>query len=61
MARQSDHTTVVLKNPVNNTLSISDIDYWHWGPDEALDSDLTPTYANGKAYANASISQSLRI
>ena len=46
-----------LKNPVNLSLSLSDLDYWHWGPDEAL--DVTPTgYANGKAYAEASMSMS---
>src|SRR5262249_44273033 len=32
-----------------------DYDYWHWGLDEAL--DYTPAgYANGKAYAMASLS-----
>ena len=29
-----------LKNPVNTALLIGDFDYWHWGPDEAL--DITP-------------------
>ena len=39
-----------LKNPVNNALSMGDFDYWHWGPDEAL--DVTPPgYPSGKAYA----------
>jgi len=43
-----------LKNPVNTTLLQTDYDYWHWGPDEAL--DTTPQgYTNGKAYASASI------
>ena len=43
-----------LKNPVNYTLLPLDYEYWHWGPDEALDS--TPQgYENGKAYASASI------
>jgi hypothetical protein len=42
--------------PPNTTNSY---DYWHWGPDEVLDS--TPTnlsYTNGSAYALASISNS---
>jgi hypothetical protein len=44
-----------LKNPVNLSLPRSAYDYWHWGPDEAL--DVTPVgYANGKAYAESSIS-----
>jgi VCBS repeat-containing protein len=43
-----------LKNPVNDSLTIWDYDYWHWGPDEAL--DTTPQgYENGKTYAAASI------
>jgi len=42
-----------LKNPVT-TLLETDHDYWHWGPDEALDT-TPPGYANGKAYASASI------
>ena len=46
-----------LKNPVNLSLSPLDYDYWHWGPDEAL--DVTPAgYPNGKAYAEASIAMS---
>lgn len=46
-----------LKNPGNLSLSPSDHDYWHWGPDEAL--DLKPTgYASGAAYASASILKS---
>ncbi len=46
-----------LKNPVNATLPVNDFDYWHTGPDEAL--DVTPQgYANGKAYAQSSISAS---
>ncbi|MDD2499194.1 MAG: cadherin-like domain-containing protein [Geobacter sp.] len=46
-----------LKNPVNPALLQTDYDYWHWGPDEAL--DTTPAgYANGKAYAAASILKS---
>jgi hypothetical protein len=44
-----------LPNPGNPALSNLSYDYWHWGPDEVL--DLTPTgYANGKAYALASLS-----
>jgi len=46
-----------LRNPVNPALAPSTYDYWHWGPDEALDTN-PPGYANGKAYAQASISQS---
>jgi hypothetical protein len=49
-----------LKNPVNSSLLIGDFDYWHWGPDEVLDSNLTPTYASGKDYAQASILQSFQ-
>ena len=31
---------------------MGDFDYWHWGPDEAL--DVTPPgYTSGKAYAEA--------
>ena len=46
-----------LKNPRNATLTLPDYDYWHWGPDEAL--DITPSgYANGTAYAKASVSNS---
>jgi hypothetical protein len=44
-----------LPNPGNPSLSVSDYDYWHWGPDEVL--DLTPTnYLNGKQYALVSMS-----
>ncbi len=35
-------------------LQPSDYSYWHWGPDEVLDLN-PPGYANGKAYASASI------
>ncbi|MBE7554331.1 MAG: hypothetical protein HS126_25025 [Anaerolineales bacterium] len=48
-----------LANPVNPTLQPETYDYWHWGPDEALDTH-PPGYASGKAYANASISQSFQ-
>jgi hypothetical protein len=46
-----------LKNPNNPSLTHAQLDYWHWGPDEAL--DVTPTnYPSGKSYALASISNS---
>jgi VCBS repeat-containing protein len=47
-----------LKNPVDSSpLTPSDWQYWHWGPDEAL--DITPPgYSSGKAYATSSISTS---
>jgi hypothetical protein len=48
-----------LRNPNNPTLVRGQYDYWHWGPDEAL--DVTPPgYPSGKAYASASISNSFR-
>ena len=48
-----------LKNPNNPSLVRGQYDYWHWGPDEAL--DVTPAgYASGKAYAFTSISNSFR-
>jgi hypothetical protein len=44
-----------LRNPYNFSLNRGDYDWWHWGLDEVL--DVTPTnYANGKAYASASLS-----
>ena len=47
-----------LKNPVNLSLTRGSYDYWHWGTDEAL--DVTPAgYASGKAYATASLSNSM--
>jgi hypothetical protein len=48
-----------LKNPGNLSLSIGDFDYWHWGPDEVLDTN-PPGYASGKAYAKESISLSFQ-
>ena len=43
-----------LENPRAN-LSMGDFQYWHWGPDEAL--DVTPPgYASGNEYAKQSIS-----
>jgi hypothetical protein len=48
-----------LKNPNNPALVRGQYDYWHWGPDEAL--DVTPAgYPSGKVYATASISNSFR-
>jgi Putative Ig domain len=48
-----------LRNPNNASLVRGQYDYWHWGPDEAL--DITPAgYPSGKAYASASISNSFR-
>ncbi|MDB6109652.1 MAG: hypothetical protein JWR69_1402, partial [Pedosphaera sp.] len=44
-------------NIYNPALTTNDYDYWHWGPDEVLDLN-PPGYANGKAYALASISNS---
>ncbi|MBZ5723524.1 MAG: tandem-95 repeat protein [Acidobacteriia bacterium] len=46
-----------LKNPNNPDLVVSDYDYWHWGPDEALDAQPAG-YASGKDYASASIAAS---
>lgn len=46
-----------LVNPNAPSLSLSDYDYWHWGPDEALDA-TPPGFASGQAYALASISNS---
>jgi len=46
-----------LPNPNNLGLALSEYDYWHWGPDEAL--DIVPLgYESGKAYAFTSISNS---
>ena len=38
-------------------LTTNSYDYWHWGPDEVLDSN-PPGYTNGQAYALISISNS---
>ncbi len=46
-----------LQNPNNPALQVSDYDFWHWGPDEALN-DQPAGYASGSAYAKASLSQS---
>jgi hypothetical protein len=47
-----------LRNPFNNpALSTNSFDFWHWGPDEAL--DVIPAgWPSGKAYASASLSNS---
>ena len=49
-----------LPNAQNTNLATNAYDYWHWGPDEAL--DLTnpppPGYPNGQTYALTSISNS---
>ena len=48
-----------LPNPNNPALVETNYDFWHWGPDEAL--NVTPTntnYATGLAYATASVSNS---
>ena len=47
-----------LSNPTDSSLVLNDYDYWHWGPDEVLDSQ-PQGYASGKAYASASIGNSL--
>ncbi len=44
-------------NSYSPPLTPDSYDYWHWGPDEVLD-DHPAGYANGKAYALASISNS---
>ena len=46
-----------LQNPNNSSLVLSDFDYWHWGPDEALN-DTISGYSSGSAYASASLTQS---
>jgi uncharacterized repeat protein (TIGR01451 family) len=48
-----------LVNPVNPDLTSNDYDYWHWGPDEALDT-TPPGYADGSTYAQTSISLSFQ-
>ncbi len=49
-----------LKNANNLTLATNTYDYWHWGPDEAL--NVTGAglngYANGQSYALAAVSNS---
>ena len=46
-----------LRNPVDLSLQPGEYYYWHWGPDEALDT-TPPGHASGKAYAYSSISTS---
>jgi hypothetical protein len=48
-----------LPNPVNPSQPPSSYDYWHWGPDEALDT-RPPGYAGGQAYASASVGASFQ-
>jgi hypothetical protein len=49
-----------LRNPYNNpALTTNNYDYWHWGPDEAL--DIVPTnYPDGRTYALTSVSNAFR-
>jgi hypothetical protein len=47
-----------LPNPSNSSLLLSDYDYWHWGPDEALDFQ-PPGFLSGSDYASTSIGNSL--
>lgn len=48
-----------LRNPRNPGLLEFDYDFWHWGPDEAL--DVTPLgYVDGKSYAQASLEASFQ-
>jgi uncharacterized repeat protein (TIGR01451 family) len=43
-----------LQNPNNPALTELDYDFWHWGPDEAL--DVTPPgYPDGKTYSQTSL------
>jgi hypothetical protein len=49
-----------LRNPYNNPpLVLTNYDYWHWGPDEAINATVT-NFSNGKAYALTSVSNSFR-
>jgi hypothetical protein len=45
------------KNPGNPALNMTEFDYWHWGPDEALDTSPT-NFASGQEYALHSLSNS---
>jgi hypothetical protein len=48
-----------LPNPNNLSLATNIYDYWHWGPDEALDViSPPPGYPDGKTYALTAISNS---
>lgn len=46
-----------LPNPNNPNLAVGDYDYWHWGPDEAIDAQMQG-FTSGAAYASASLAQS---
>ncbi|HWX18269.1 MAG TPA: Ig-like domain-containing protein [Candidatus Binatia bacterium] len=47
-----------LRNPYNNPpLATNNYDFWHWGPDEALDT-VPPGFPDGKTYALTSVSNS---
>ena len=50
-----------LPNANDLSLSITNYNYWHWGPDEALDVTNPPPagYSNGTTYAFVSISNSV--
>ncbi|HUJ17960.1 MAG TPA: hypothetical protein VL197_08195 [Nitrospirota bacterium] len=48
-----------LRNPLNSALTYADFDYWHWGPDEALNTS-PKGYASGSAYARASLLKSFQ-
>ena len=50
-----------LPNANNLSLTTNAYDYWHWGPDEALDvtNPPPPGYPDGKTYAFVSISNSI--
>ena len=43
-----------LPNPANPSLTAANYDYYHWGPDEALNTSPAG-YTNGAAYAAASL------
>jgi hypothetical protein len=51
-----------LQNPQNASLNVTNYDYWHWGPDQALDvpgaSLPLPGYPDGRTYALVSLSNS---
>ena len=43
-----------IRNPTISSISPNNLDYWHWGPDEAL--DAIPTgYPDGEAFARDSL------
>jgi hypothetical protein len=46
-----------LANPVDASIPATDYSYWHWGPDEALDTSHAG-YATGRDYAYASMDTS---